>query len=88
MTTQPEPQTLEDDDRHECPVGACTVLIPYAVLMCRRHWAKVPQDLKRRVYRAWRRGRGAGTAEHTDAITSAIAAVETELRLDAGLRAD
>lgn len=84
LAQRPPAQTL-DDPRHECPVGECSLLIPYEVLLCRRHWAKVPRDLQRKVYRAWRRGRGAGTPEHLEAMRQAIAAVEVELRVDRGL---
>jgi hypothetical protein len=70
---------MTDDDRHECPIHGCTRRLPYAILMCRRHWAKVPRPLQIRLYRAWRRGAGAGTQEHLDAMDAAIEAVHDEL---------
>lgn len=77
----PDPQETQamDDDRHDCPIDGCTKRIPHAVLMCRHHWAKVPRQLQGAVYRAWARGRGAGTDAHTTAIAAAVAAVHEEL---------
>jgi hypothetical protein len=72
-----------DDDSHECPVDRCTRRVPYVVLMCRRHWAKVPRQLQRNVYRTWRRGAGAGTPEHARAMSVAIDAVHDELEREA-----
>jgi hypothetical protein len=63
-------------DDHRCPVGDCKRRVPAHQLMCARHWRLVPRDIQRVVYRAWRRGRGAGTAAHQEAMAAAITAVE------------
>jgi hypothetical protein len=44
--------------------------------MCPRHWRQVPAEIQRQVYRAWRRGGGAGTQEHIEAMDAAIHAVD------------
>ena len=62
---------------HPCPVGRCGVRVPASQLMCRTHWAKVPEPLRRAVYRTWARGAGAGSAGHRAAILAAVQAVET-----------
>lgn len=36
-----------------CPTG-CTRKVDPGKLMCRPCWAKVPQDLQKRVYATWR----------------------------------
>jgi hypothetical protein len=45
------------------------------MLMCRTDWYRVPGALRDAVWAAWDRGRGAGSTEHTAAITAAISAV-------------
>lgn len=61
---------------HRCPVGDCRERVRDDQLMCRRHWWAVPRDLQRELYRAWRRGAGAGSNEHQAAMADCIAAVE------------
>lgn len=39
---------------HECAVGGCGVLLELRMLMCPRHWRKVPSELKVNVMRAYR----------------------------------
>lgn len=44
----------------ECSVSECKAGVAISQLMCRRHWALVPDDLRRDVYakyRAYRRDR-------------------------------
>jgi hypothetical protein len=65
---------------HECPAEGCNAHVTDSMLACGRHWRLVPQDLQRRVYRAWRCGTGAGTAAHIAAITDAVAAMNATLR--------
>jgi hypothetical protein len=45
------------------------------MLMCPQHWHQVPKPIRAAVWRAWRRGAGAGTPAHRAAMTAAIAAV-------------
>jgi len=49
------------------------------MLMDRAHWYMVPLPLRNAVWDAWQGGAGAGTPEHTDAITAAVEAVNTRL---------
>lgn len=59
---------------HDCPIEGCAATgLPMSILMCKAHWAEVPRDLQRAVYRAWRHG---GVAEHAQAREDAIAHVE------------
>jgi hypothetical protein len=39
---------------HECQVEGCAVMLPRHLLMCRRHWYRVPAELRGRVNQAWR----------------------------------
>lgn len=65
---------------HKCPgPGPCTRDVPWSMLMCSGHWSLVPSAIKRKVYRAWDGGAGAGSARHTAAMAEAIAAVNGEL---------
>jgi len=63
------------DDTHECPRNGCTRRVPAHMLMCRNDWYRVPGALRSAVWNAWDGGYGAGTPEHTAAITAAIDAV-------------
>ena len=38
---------------HKCPVENCSAMLPTHLLMCRTHWAQVPQPLQRAVYQGW-----------------------------------
>ena len=60
---------------HECPRDGCTRQVPPHMLMCRADWYRVPKPLRDAVWAAWRNGAGAGSPEHTAAITAAIEAV-------------
>jgi hypothetical protein len=59
-------------DWHRCPGPRCDAPVPYEQLACPRHWAQVPLPMRRSVTRAWARGAGAGTPEHTAAIVAAV----------------
>lgn len=39
---------------HECAIAGCVVLLGLEMLMCPRHWRKVPGELKVAVMRARR----------------------------------
>jgi len=43
-----------NDGMHYCQAKSCTLEIPRVVLMCRPHWAMVPNPLKNAVNRTWR----------------------------------
>ena len=60
---------------HQCPAPACTEQVGADMLMCPRHWYRVPEPLRRAVRIAWNRGAGAGSPAHVAAMRAAIAAV-------------
>lgn len=60
---------------HECPALECKRRVGDDMLMCRADWYRVPKPLRDAVWAAWRNGAGAGSPEHTAAITAAIRAV-------------
>lgn len=64
---------------HECPVTGCKWRVAMHMLMCRNHWRMVPRPLQSAVWDAWGGGAGAGTPEHMEACTAAIAAVNQRL---------
>ena len=66
---------VSDDLTHECPAPLCTEQVDPDMLMCPRHWYQVPKPVRAAVWRAWRRGAGAGTPAHRAAMAAAIAAV-------------
>lgn len=41
---------------HRCHAIDCTVVVPPRMLLCRRHWAMVPAELRAPVERHYRRG--------------------------------
>jgi len=57
---------------HRCPGPDCTQDVPYDMLACSRHWYQVPKAIRAAVWRAWDRGKGAGSNAHTAAIHAAI----------------
>jgi hypothetical protein len=58
---------------HECPGPGCSIPVNDDKLACRAHWFQVPMRVRNRVYSAWARGAGAGSAEHREAMIQAIA---------------
>ena len=42
---------------HNCPVSGCGVTdLKRAIMMCRRHWGRVPRYVQIEVYRTWNDG--------------------------------
>ena len=39
---------------HSCAAPACESQVPNDWLMCKRHWYKVPKDLRDEVWATWR----------------------------------
>lgn len=39
---------------HECPWPGCEVQVPRAMLACRPHWYALPEELRTRLWRAYR----------------------------------
>ncbi len=64
---------------HECPAAGCTREVSISMLMCRSHWYMVPAPLRTAVWNAWQDGAGAGSAQHTAAISAAIRSVNEKL---------
>jgi hypothetical protein len=60
---------------HQCPGPECAEEVGLSVLMCSRCWYLVPKPVRAAVWRAWRRGAGAGTPAHRAAMVAAMAAV-------------
>ncbi len=63
---------------HRCHALGCTVEVPPAMLMCKRHWFCVPKALRREVWRLYRKGQEETkdpSPEYLEAARAAIAAV-------------
>jgi diadenosine tetraphosphatase ApaH/serine/threonine PP2A family protein phosphatase len=63
---------------HTCHAKGCPVPVPPRLLMCSRHWRRVPAELKRRVWLTYRRGQEITkdpSPEYLEAMNAAIAAV-------------
>ena len=64
---------------HYCHAIACKTKVPPAMLMCRKHWYKVPYELRVRVWQLYVRGqevRKDPTPAYIKAASEAIQAVE------------
>lgn len=60
---------------HTCPAPGCRRTVADKFLMCPPDWRRVPADLQRLVYAAWRGGLGAGTPELAAAQDAAVLAL-------------
>lgn len=58
---------------HQCPRKGCTRRVPQHRLMCGACWFSLPKALRDAVWKSWRGGRGAGSAEHAEAMAKAVA---------------
>lgn len=55
---------------HDCPAPGCLVTkLPYAMLACPKHWYELPEDLRTRIWRTWRR---TDTVAHRAAVAEAV----------------
>ena len=61
---------------HECPAPGCDRQVNYTMLACRPHWYAIPKSLRDAVWRTYRRGLGAGSPEHTEAVLAAVASLK------------
>lgn len=67
---------------HHCHAAGCRIAVPPEKLMCRRHWAMVPLDIRNAVWVAYRPGqcddKAPSEAWHfaADAAKGAVAQVE------------
>jgi hypothetical protein len=64
---------------HRCPGPGCSEQVDSSMLLCSGCWSHVPKPIRAAVWRAWRRGAGAGTPAHRAAIRLAVAAVRREV---------
>jgi hypothetical protein len=66
--------------RSACPVGGCGTPIPGRMLLCKRHWGKVPRALQRKVWELYVAGQEADRSlirpGYLEAMTAAVAAAE------------
>lgn len=67
-------QAMAPTVEHVCPANRCSARIPSSVVMCRRHWLTVPQQLRDRVLNE-RTRRPAGAA-FRNALADAILFVD------------
>lgn len=65
---------------HLCPVPGGDREVQAGRLMCSAHWYSVPKPLRRALWRAWRDGKGMGSAEHLAAMKACIKAADTTIR--------
>lgn len=67
---------------HHCHARACKVAVRPEMLMCLRHWRRVPRDLQQAVWRHYRRGQCEDKSpseewhEAADAAIGMVAALE------------
>ena len=77
-------------NQHLCHARGCQTPVPPRLLMCFRHWRKVPVNLKRRVWAHYRSGQEVDkqpTQGYLDAANAAIEAVaRAEARTRGGVR--
>lgn len=75
---------------HHCHAAGCLASVPPTMLMCGRHWRKVPRDIQNRVYRHYRHGQCDDwqiTHEYAEAAKAAVRSVAlAEGRTDEEIR--
>lgn len=67
------------DTTHECPISDCARRVPAGKLMCAPHWRRVPREVQREqyaAYRAWQRGDENGLERFDAATQASVHAVE------------
>lgn len=63
---------------HRCAAPGCDLVIADRLLMCRPHWFKVPEDIRRRIWRTYRPGQerdGDALPEYHAAVRDAVKAI-------------
>jgi hypothetical protein len=55
---------------HECPAPGCTIMVPKVQLACRSHWFSIPQEIRSRLWAAWR---SHDEIKHAQALRDCIA---------------
>ncbi len=65
---------------HVCAVPGCQARIKPVLLMCRTHWRRGPNPIKRAVFKHYREGQNSQTAtpEYMEAYYAAVDSVKTK----------
>ena len=67
---------------HTCHARGCGTKIPRKMLMCHRHWFKVPKEIRDRVWKHYRPGQEVGVRriepEWREAAADAVASLKAE----------
>lgn len=71
---------------HTCHAAGCSTTVEPKLLMCLRHWRKVPRDLQRAVWRAYRAGQEIDKNPSRDYLAAAQAAIRAVERAEFGGR--
>ena len=72
---------------HTCHARGCTTPVARCMLMCPRHWRRVPAPLRARVLATYQPGQEAGRAPVTAAWReAAAAAIEAVAAVEGGAR--
>ena len=64
---------------HKCHVPGCPTEVPPHMLMCLKHWRRVPELLRKRVWRTYRKGQEIDknpSPAYLEAATAAIKSVQ------------
>ncbi len=64
------------DGMHYCPVKGCVIAVSNTMLMCARHWRRVPRATALELYREYRKA--PGSREHVAVCKKAVAEVEAK----------
>lgn len=57
---------------HECPGPGCTWQLGPSRDFCDAEWQRLPEDLRKRIWKARDRGRGIGSEAHKAVIAEAV----------------
>ena len=75
-----------DPTVHRCHAVECTVPVKPEMLMCAKHWRKVPRQLQRAVWKAYRVGQCDDKRPSRDWLAAADAAIKAVARAEGLLR--
>lgn len=69
---------------HHCHAKGCDVAVEPNLLMCLRHWRRVPRQLQKAVWKFYRPGQEEDKAPSAEYIAAARAAIEAVAKLESG----
>ncbi|MEM9149126.1 MAG: hypothetical protein AAGB19_01550 [Cyanobacteria bacterium P01_F01_bin.3] len=75
LTLEPESATAPAPTAHRCHAKGCSKVVPEKMLMCRKHWAMVPKELQRAVWRHYRHGQEVDKNPSSEYLAAALAAI-------------